>query len=475
MNKRLWSCASVALGVGTAPVDAGQTEYRVAEQVEVGRAFAGTSLPATLRTHDSIQYVAYYDENQQVTLAQRHLGETEWVSRKLPLNANWNNHVGIKGLIVDREGLLHLSGNMHARPLVYWRTTVPYNCPTLAERGIHHIDTLEPINRMVGTQENRVTYERFRVLPDGRLIFHYRHGGSGRGQEIYNVYEPETRTWRRFLDQPLISGGGRSNAYMRGPTVGPDGWHHLIWMWRNTPAVETNHSLSHARSRDLLQWETITGEALPLPITPDDIGTIIDPVPVNGGLHNSNHHFCFDRQGRVVVTYYKHDQDGDTQAYAARFEDGQWVIRQVSDWEGHHVFRGHGAGPATFGTSLSLSPPRQHGDDRLALPYRHWKAGDGLLLIDEETLTTVGTAPPRPPRFPPELQHPTSNFTHEDGSRMRVRWAEDRGGGSEDGRYVLRWEGLGTNRDRPRPGEVPPPSTLMLYRLVEVDKDTANL
>ncbi len=471
MEKRLslCICASVTLGMVTTSLEAGQREYRVVEKLEVGKAFSGTSHPATLRTHDSIQYVAFYDENQQVTLAQRHLGKTEWVFRKLPLNANWNNHVGIKGLIVDQEGLLHLSGNMHARPLVYWRTTVPYNCPTLEERGIHHIDTLEPINHMVGEHENRVTYELFRHLPDGRLIFHYRHGGSGRGQEIYNVYDSETRTWRRFLDEPLISGRGRMNAYMRGPSKGPDGWYHLIWMWRNTPDVQTNHSLSYARSRDLQHWETITGEALPLPITPAKRETIIDPVPVKGGLHNSNHHFGFDRKDRVVVTYFKHAGDGDTQAYAARFEDEQWVIRQVSDWEGRHIFKGRGAGPSTFGTSLSLGRPKQYGEDRLALPYRHWKAGNGLLLIEEATLAIVGTAPPQPPRFPPELQKPTIDFTHEDGSQMGVRWAEDRGGSTEDGRYVLRWESLGPNRDRPRPDAVPPPSTLMLYRLVEVE------
>ena len=465
----LCMCISVALAMISISLEAGQREYRVAEKQEVGKVFSGTRIRPTLLTHAPMQYVAFYDENQQVTLAQRHLGKSEWTYRKLPLNARWNNHVGIKGLIVDEEGFLHLSGNMHSAPLNYWRTTVPYNCPTLEEQGIHHIDTLEPVDHMVGELENRVTYERFRHLPDGRLIFHYRHGGSGRGQEIYNIYDSETQTWQRFLEEPLISGGGRMNAYMRVPTKGPDGWYHMIWMWRNTSDVQTNHSLSYARSRDLQHWETITGEALPLPITPDKEATIIDPVPVKGGLHNNNHRFVFDREDRIVVMYFKHTEDGDTQAYAARFEDDQWVIRQISDWEGRHIFKGRGAGPETFGTSLHLGHPIQYGEDKLALPYEHWKAGNGLLLVADETLEAVGTAPPLPPKFPLELLEPTIDFTHEDGSQMRVSWVEDLGSGTEDGRYVLRWESLGSNRDRPRSGDVPPPSALMLYRLVEVE------
>ena len=449
----------------------GFAEYRVVEQVEVGKTFAGTSLHAALLTHHDTQYVAYYDENQQVTLAQRRIGDAEWVSRKLPLNANWNNHVGIHGFMIDQEGLLHLSANMHARPLVYWRTSVPYDCPTLEQRNLHHIETLEPINRMVGRQENRVTYERFKKLPDGTRLFHYRHGGSGSGQEIYNVYDPETRTWRRFMDEPMISGKGRVNAYQRGPRMGPDGWYHLIWMWRRTPDVETNHDLSYARSRDLKHWETITGSPLPRPITPDNRDTIIDPVPEKGGLHNSNHHFCFDRKDRIVVTYFKHDKNGDTQAYAARFEDGEWNVRQVSDWEGQHIFRGRGAGPATFGTTIQLGVPRQYGDDKLALPYTHWKAGNGVLLLDEDSLKLVGTAAPSLPRYPRDLLAPSLEFTHEDGSRMGVRWVEDQGESTQEGRYVLRWESLGANRDRPRRGTTPPPSTLMLYRLKTTQGD----
>jgi hypothetical protein len=49
---------------------------------------------------------------------------------------------------------------------------------------------------------------------------------------------------------------------------------------------------------------------------------------------------------------------------------------------------------------------------------------------------------------------------------MQVRWAEDLGSSAEPGiRYVLRWETLPHNRDRPRTGPLPMPGVLRLYKL----------
>ena len=48
---------------------------------------------------------------------------------------------------------------------------------------------------------------------------------------------------------------------------------------------------------------------------------------------------------------------------------------------------------------------------------------------------------------------------------MGVRWAGDAGAAPEPGtRFVLRWETLGSNRDRPREDPPPEPSMLRLYR-----------
>ncbi|MFT4901506.1 MAG: hypothetical protein ACI81V_000780 [Lentimonas sp.] len=363
----------------------------------------------------------------------------------------WGSHNYIV-MAVDRDGFIHLSGNMHANQLTYFRSGKPGD-----------VTTMEQVDAMVGSKEDRCTYPKFMNGHDGSLLFHYRDGGSGDGDEIYNVYDEKTRKWRRFLDASLIAGQGKRNAYQNGPKLGPDGWYHLLWVWRETPDAATTHDLSYARSRDLTHWETASGKTLTLPITIDSKGTIIDPVPVRGGIINGCHKFDFDSKNRVVVTYHKHDKNGNTQAYAARCEDGKWIISQISDWKDRHVFQGRGSAPSTFGTSLKLGTIGKHGKGKLALSYSHWKEGSGLLVIDEQTLAPVAVESQsvKTSRIPRALTKVTSDF-----EGMGVRWCEDSGSSPDStSRYVLRWESLESHRDQAREEPLPENQELVLYRI----------
>ncbi len=113
-------------------------------------------------------------------------------------------------MAVDSKGYVHLAGNMHCAPLIYFRTGRPYDGTSFKR-----------IDAMTGEKENRCTYPVFIRGADDEFIFRYRDGGSGNGIEIYNVYDSETQTWRRLLDKPLTDGRGRMNAYPRGPVKGP--------------------------------------------------------------------------------------------------------------------------------------------------------------------------------------------------------------------------------------------------------------
>jgi hypothetical protein len=430
------------------------TTPQIIEQVVLGKIWSAVPVRFDLLTHGDRQYVAYFNADRRTVVAMRTLGDTNFVQHVLPSRSDkpptrttsstiqgWDSHNYLT-LAVDSAGHIHLAGNMHANPLTYFRSRKPGDVTTLAQ-----------VDAMVGKNETRCTYPKFLTGPRGELIFHYRDGGSGNGNEIYNVYDVATQRWQRLLDTALTDGQGKRNAYLNGPLLGPDGWYHLLWVWRESPDAATCNNLSYARSRDLRQWETAAGQPLTLPITLESAGTIIDPIPVNGGIINGCHQFGFDSRNRIVVTYHKHDAAGNTQAYAARFENGAWRIRAVSKWEGKHVFSGGGSGPSTFGTALGLGTVTPHGAGKLALSYRHWKAGSGLLVFDENTLEPLGTAPTPPSRYPKSLLKLTANFPG-----LRVNWRED-------GPYVLRWETLGTNRDRPRDGELPENGELVLYRL----------
>ena len=418
---------------------------RVAEALELGPTFSGCPLGAYLLTRGKRQYVVYYDAERRVTVAQRTLGSGEWKQRKLPCRGSWDSHLGF-ALAIDSNGLLHLSGNMHCDPLVYFRSTEPYD-----------IETLKEINRMVGEKENSVTYEQFLKGPKDRLIFWYRHGSSGNGQRIFNVWDPDEKTWSRLFRKPLFDGLDQMNAYPLGPKRGPDGNFHIVWMWRDTPDAATNHHISYVWTDDMEHWKTPAGRTIDLPITPKTEGVVVDPVPSREGLINMGFALGFDAQDRPIVSYHKYDENGKSQVYNARWEADHWQIYRTSDWDWRWEFGGGGSIPSRVGAG-AVTPT---GDGYLSQRYRNAREGSGVWKLDPETLKPVGKLKPRGFPIPRRVRKLRSDFPG-----MQVHISGDHGrSGEPDTRYYLRWESLPVNRDRPRKGNLPEPSTLMLYKL----------
>ena len=128
--------------------------------------------------------------------------------------------------------------------------------------------------------KSRCTYPNFMNTREGELLFHYRDGSSGNGNEIYNIYNPNTRQWQRLLDTPLTDGQGLMNAYQTQPTLLSDNCYHVYWVWRDTPDCSTNHDLSYIKSPDLKNWFNAFGDPVKLPVTIDNKSVIVDPIPV---------------------------------------------------------------------------------------------------------------------------------------------------------------------------------------------------
>jgi len=416
---------------------------RIDEVVDVAPVWSGHPVRFALLTDRNRQYVAFYDAGRRMTVGSRRLDSQSWQLVRLPTAVGWDSHNYIT-MTVDDEGHVHLSGNMHCVPLIYFRTTRPGD-----------IASFEQIPAMVGRNERRCTYPRFLRGARGELIFTYRDGGSGNGDQIFNVYDQRSKTWRRLFDEPLFSGQGKMNAYFQGPVRDADGMFHVCWVWRDTPDCATNHDLCYARSKDLIHWETSDGRPLGLPITIQN-AEIVDPVPAGGGMLNGNTKLGFDTQGRPVIAYHKFDADGNTQLYNARREADGWKIYQTSDWHYRWGFSGGGSIVA----EIRVGPVTVEPDGSLSQSYRHAKHGAGAWRLDEETLKPIGPAPRRDglPKAISKVESPQPG--------MRVQIAADLGTPEESGtRYILRWETLPRNRDRPHPGDPPPPSMLRVYKL----------
>ena len=412
---------------------------RIVERIPVEPVWAATPVGFTLITESNLQFVAYYDANRQMTVAQRTLDSKDWTFQKLPSFLKWDSHNYIE-MAIDSGGYIHLSGNMHVVPLVYFRSEKPYDVTSMKE-----------IDRMTGEREQHCTYPKFLKNRNGELIFNYRDGHSGGGDQIYNIYDEKTQTWKRLTDQPLADGQGERNAYFLDPVLGPDGWFHITWVWRETYKCDTNHDLSYARSKDLVHWETADGRPIVLPIRLDTPGVVVDPVPVRGGMLNGNGKIGFDSQKRVVLAYHKFDQNGKTQLYNARLENGKWKIYQTSDWNYRWYFSGGGC----INSKIHIAPVEFDPQKGLLQAFSHKKEGSGVFKLDEATLKPIGFLRSMP--WPKEIGATRSDFPG-----MRVKTRMDRNSGSG---YLLRWEALPPHRDVARPKPWPKPSMLEVYKV----------
>lgn len=413
------------------------TAPQVADASVVGRTWAGMPVGQALLTTQAKQYVAYYDADRNLTVAQRSmdargLPSSPWAFRRLDSKLGWDSHNAVT-LAVDREGALHVAGNMHVDPLTYFRS---------APGG--DIQTLQRIATMVdpGT-EDRVTYPAFLQSEDGALTFFYRNGDSTNGATYMNRYDERARRWVPVVEGSLVDGtasGAGHSAYVTKPVLGPDGYFHFVWVWRDTGDVATNSVLTYAKTKDFVTWFTADDVAIELPIRYLH-GDVVDPVPENEGLVNGLHGVGFDARGRVVISYAKFDAERNMQLWAATPAGSGWAVHQLTRWSNPMMISGLG----TIAIPMRVEAPRPAADGMIAVDYGC--GGKSSTLTVDSAFRFVSQAR-RAPEFPIEVRKVTGGFP---GLGMHARedlaleYAEP-----PRRTYVLRWEALGANGDKPR-------------------------
>ncbi|WP_033919545.1 BNR repeat-containing protein [Sphingomonas sp. 37zxx] len=430
MLRHLFAAALLPICAALSPVSAQQSAP--AQLSAIDRVWSGHSARFALQVTADRIFVAYYDANRQLTVASRSRRSADWVYHKLDSWLGWDSHNYI-AMALDPAGHIHVAANMHNDPLVYYRSGVAGDVRTLTRQRV----MVDP------AIEARMTYPIFLHDGTGRLVFKYRDGGSGNGNEIYNVYDAAAQRWTPLLQTPLTDGEGQRNAYFMGPALGPDGYFHIAWVWRETPMAETNHDLSYARSRDMVRWERADGTPLSLPIRLST-AQIVDPVPVEGGMINNNTVIGFDPAGAAMITFHKFDRAGNTQIYVARVEGKGWRIAQVSDWQG---FRWDFRGGGSLNSRLSVKGARPVGRDRIRISViRDGKPID--FLLDAKTLARLEETPGT-------LLADTLAGSIAVPPGMVLNTVEDASG------IALAWPTRPPNRDQPSP-DIPDPGVLRL-------------
>ncbi|MBN1760231.1 MAG: BNR repeat-containing protein [Chitinispirillaceae bacterium] len=421
-----------------APGPGRAADLTLAEKIDIAKVWAGHSVDFAIATTEKYQCVVYYDTTRRMVAAARTPGSTAWSYHVLPTTTGWDSHNYIE-CTFDDSGYIHISGNMHNAPsLIYFRSKHPWSIDTFTTPG------------MVGSGESSVTYPVFIKGRNDQLVFQYRNGGSGSGTTIWNSYNLATKKWTRLTSQGLLDGEGEVNAYQTSPVAGPDGFFHVVWMWRDTPVANTNHHLSHIRSRDLIAWETMSGTPLQIPVRQSTPGVVADPVGSGHGLINMDFGISWDRQNRPVITYHRYDNNDVSQIFNTRWENGSWHIYQTSSWNG---FKWDLDRTGSLTHDIAATPVFIDERGELVQNYVYRTGEMRRWVLNETTLKPSSDGIYEPPEVMEELYLVESTFPEMQVNRKR------------DGEYYLRWETMPIYQDAARSdGTYPSSSALRLYR-----------
>jgi hypothetical protein len=127
----------------------GWTRYGVLDSLSLGPIWSGHPVDFSMQQAGDSLYLAYYDANRRMTVGLVHLKTRAKDTVLLPSTLGWDSHNSV-ALALDPDKILHVSGNMHVNPLVYFRG-----------QNSGDIRGLKSATPMVGNQEASVTYPIF--------------------------------------------------------------------------------------------------------------------------------------------------------------------------------------------------------------------------------------------------------------------------------------------------------------------------
>jgi len=320
------------------------------QSISVAQGWAQNSINTVVFRKNSVvsynnkQYVAFYDTNGYLTLAERKLKSSKWKINKTEYKGNIKDaHCSIS-IMIDGEGYLHIAWNHHNSKLLYCKSKKPES-----------LNLSEPEN-MIGENENYVTYPEFYKFPNGDLFFLYRDGSSGSGNLVINRYQISDQKWTRVHEQ-LIDGEKERNAYWQA-SIDDKGTFHISWVWRESGDVSSNHDMCYAKTNDYGEtWQRSDGSQYNLPVTKLS-AEYICRIPENSNLINQTSMYA-DKNGiPYIATYYTAKADSVTQFFLIYKDHNNWKTVQMTQRKTPFSLKGGGT------KKIPISRPQVLVDDK---------------------------------------------------------------------------------------------------------------
>ena len=138
--------------------------------VPVAEGWSGTTVNTvvfrknSIVSHNSLQYIAFYDSIGTVVLGKREHGNRNWEIKRTSLTGNVRDAHNSISIMVDGDGYLHIAWDHHNNALRYAKSISPGSL-ILSEKIT-----------MINKNEESVSYTEFFKLSNTKLLFFYRDG-----------------------------------------------------------------------------------------------------------------------------------------------------------------------------------------------------------------------------------------------------------------------------------------------------------
>lgn len=271
-----------------------------------------------ITTYNGYQYSAFWNTNKHVVMCRRKLPDGAWAKFEFTdhtLSAQ-DAHNTISIGICPGDGTIHLAFDHHGNDLRYRvsKTGLATNPTGFAWAASDFGDVRNSLAG--GAKISLVTYPRFITVPGGsRMLFEYRYGTSGSGDQYLLEYDAATHQWTslgKYIDGITLN----NNAYAHGISYDKNGRLHETWCWRETPDASTNHDLLYIYSDDNGRtWKNNAGVTVGVTgrtyIDKNTQGIKVWTINQNRGLINQEAQ-AVDNDGRIhVLLSHMRDSQGD--------------------------------------------------------------------------------------------------------------------------------------------------------------------
>lgn len=323
-----------------------------AKIIPAGEAWAKNSVNTvifrrnSLVTYRDTQYIAYYDEAQNVVLGKRNIEAKDWELKVTPYKGDAKDAHKSISIMIDGDAYLHMSWGLHGGPFNYCKSVSPGSLVLTKKMS------------MTGFKETAVTYPEFYRLANGNLLFLYRDGGSGNGSLMLNSYNTKTKKWK-MLQDGWINGEGERSPYWQ-MTIDNAGVIQISWVWRETGDVSTNHDMCYAKSEDGgLTWKKSTGEAYRLPITASTAEYALK-IPQKSELINSTSIAADESNSPYIASYWRTTDDSVPQYRLIYKKDNVWQTQQISNRKTPFSLSGGGTKRIPISRPLLIVTEKNH-------------------------------------------------------------------------------------------------------------------